>query len=101
MTDNQFNQLFDLVTKSVNGIRRLEKEQSEIKDDIVEMKGDIIEMKGDIVEMKGDRVEMKQGQARIEKQTTFTNTSVNILQSDLLNIRTRVELLEQQKELSN
>ena len=57
MTDIQVNQLFEPVTKTVNGIQRLEKEQSEIKTDIVEMKGDISEL--------------KQGQARIEKQVLF------------------------------
>ena len=57
MTDIQVNQLFESVTKTVKGIQRLEKEQSEIKTDIVEMKGDISEL--------------KQGQARIEKQVIF------------------------------
>ena len=57
MTDIQVNQLFESVTKTVKGIQRLEKEQSEIKTDIVEMKGDISEL--------------KQGQARIEKQVLF------------------------------
>ena len=108
MTDNQFNQLFDLVSKSVNSVQRLERNVAEIKGDIVEMKSDIVEMKSDIVEMKSDIVEMKgdiselkQGQARMEKQMTFTNRSLGILQSDILNVRTRVEILEQEKELSS
>jgi len=54
MTDNQFNQLFDLVTKCVNGVQRLEEGQKELRNGVGELKNDV--------------TELKDGQNRIEKQ---------------------------------
>ena len=54
MTDNQFNQLFDLVTKCVNGVQRLEEGQKRLE--------------GDVSELKSDVSELKIGQNRVEKQ---------------------------------
>lgn len=74
MTDNQFNQLFDLVTKSVTGIQRIEK---------------------DIIEVKGDISELKDGQKRIEKQMRLNNRVVNKMAGEQLRINDRVLDLEQ------
>ena len=73
MTDNQFNQLFDLVTKCVNGIQELRAGQEEIKDDVLEL---------------------KEGQNRIEKQIRLNNAAVNEMAGEQLRINSRVVELE-------
>ncbi|MEO8071787.1 MAG: hypothetical protein ABI686_00935 [Acidobacteriota bacterium] len=93
MSDNQFDQLLDLFTQLADGVERLEKVFAE------PVKSKTTEIKNDDAKLESDISELKQGQTRIEKQMTFTNRSLNILQSDILNIRTRVEILEQEKEL--
>jgi len=52
MTDNQFNQLFDLVTNCVNGIQKIEGDVSELKSDVSELKSDVAEVKSDVSELK-------------------------------------------------
>lgn len=108
MTDNQFNQLFDLVTKSVSGVQRLEKDVSVIKSDIVEIKSDIVEIKSDIVEMKGDIVEMKgdisvlksdvselkEGQKKIEKDMRLNTAAVDQMAGEQMRLNRRVLDLE-------
>ncbi|MDQ3322698.1 MAG: hypothetical protein M3525_09780 [Acidobacteriota bacterium] len=79
MTDNQFNQLFDLVTKSVNGIQRLEKGQEEIRADVAEL---------------------KQGQAKLDKGLQIINRTLANMHGDAANVRSRVEILEEEKNLS-
>lgn len=79
MTDNRFNQLFELVTKSVNGIQRLEKSQEE---------------------MRGDISELKEGQAKLDKGLQILNRTLTIMHGDLGNLRSRVEILEEEKNLS-
>ena len=73
MTDNQFNQLFDLVTKCVNGIQRLEEGQEELRNDVTEL---------------------KDGQNRIEKQIRLNNAAVNEMAGEQLRINSRVVELE-------
>ncbi len=80
MTDNQFNQLFDLVTKCVIGIQRLETDVSVLKTDVSELKSDVSEL--------------KQGQNRIEKQIRLNNAAVNELAGERLRINSRVTELE-------
>lgn len=80
MTDNQFNQLFDLVTKCVSGIQ--------------ELKSDVSELKSDVSELKGDASELKEGQNRIEKQIRLNNAAVNELAGEQLRINSRVNDLE-------
>ena len=94
MTDNQFNQLFDLVTKSVNGIQRLEKDISVLKEDVSVLKQDMSEVKTDIAELKSDVSELKAGQNRIEKQIRLNNAAVNELAGEQLRINSRVVELE-------
>lgn len=84
MTDNQFNQLFDLVTKSVKVVQRLEK--------------DFVELKTDVAELKTDVTEFKEGQAKIVKEMQIVNKSLVILHGDSLNIRAGIEILEQEKQ---
>ncbi|MDQ3321561.1 MAG: hypothetical protein M3525_03760 [Acidobacteriota bacterium] len=101
MTDNQFNQLFDLVTKCVNGIQRLEGDVSVLKSDVSELKSDVSvlkddmsEVKADVSELKTDVSELKQGQGRIEKQMRLNNAAVNELAGEQIKINTRVTELE-------
>jgi chromosome segregation ATPase len=80
MTDNQFNQLFDLVTKCVNGIQELREGQGELKSDISELKVEVSEL--------------KEGQTRIEKQIRLNNAAVNEMAGEQLRINSRVTELE-------
>ena len=73
MTDNQFNQLFDLVTKCVSGIQ---------------------ELKSDVSEVKTDITELKEGQHRIEKQIRLNNAAVNEMAGEQLRMNSRVVELE-------
>ena len=73
MTDNQFNQLFDLVTKCVNGIKELKQDTSVVKQDVSEL---------------------KTGQNRIEKQIRLNNAAVNEMAREQLRINSRVTELE-------
>jgi chromosome segregation ATPase len=80
MTDNQFNQLFDLVTKCVSGIQEVKQDMSEVKQDISELKTDVSEL--------------KVGQNRIEKQIRLNNAAANELAGEHLRINSRVTELE-------
>jgi len=80
MTDNQFNQLFDLVTKCVSGIQELKSDMSEVKTDIAELKSDVSELKS--------------GQNRIEKQIRLNNAVVNDIAGEQLRMNSRVVELE-------
>ncbi len=80
MTDNQFNQLFDLVTKCVNGIQEIRQDVSVLKEDVSVLKEDVSEL--------------KTGQNRIEKQIRLNNAAVNELAGEHLRINSRVTELE-------
>jgi len=95
MTDNQFNQLFDLVTKSVNGIQRIEKDVAVLKEDMSEVKADVAELKSGVAELKSDVAELKDGQNRIEKQMRLNNAVVNEIAGEQLRIKSQVNELEQ------
>ena len=94
MTDNQFNQLFDLVTKCVNGIQKLEQGQNELRKDVSELKSDVSVLKSDVSELKSDVSELKDGQNRIEKQIRLNNAAVNEIAGEQLRIRSVVTDLE-------
>ena len=94
MTDNQFTQLFDLVTKSVNGVQRLGK-------DVAELKTDVAELKSDVTILKTDVSELKQGQMRMEKELQITNKLLKIQQSDVMTFRARLEIPEDEKEMAS
>ncbi len=80
MTDNQFNQLFDLVTKCVSGVQRLEEGQKRLE--------------GDASELKTDVSELKEGQNRIEKQIRLNNAAVNEIAGEQVRIRSIINELE-------
>ena len=80
MTDNQFNQLFDLVTKTVTGIQ--------------ELKQDVSELKQDMSEVKADVAELKEGQKRIEKEMRLNNQSVNQIAGEQVRMNNRITDLE-------
>ena len=80
MTDNQFNQLFDLVTKTVTGIQ--------------ELKQDVSELKQDVSEVKADVAELKEGQKRIEKEMRLNNQSVNQIAGEQVRMNNRITDLE-------
>ncbi len=101
MTDNQFNQLFDLVTKSVNGIQRVEKDiiviktdVAELKTDVAELKTDVAELKTDVAELKTDVSELKEGQKRIEKEVRLNTVAINEIVSEQFRTKIRVDELE-------
>ncbi|MGI8638767.1 MAG: hypothetical protein ACR2MG_02285 [Pyrinomonadaceae bacterium] len=87
MTDNQFKQLFDLVTKSVNGIQRVEK-------DIIVIKEDVAELKTDVAILKTDVAELKDGQKRIEKEMRLNNAAVNLMAGEQIRMDSRIVDLE-------
>ena len=94
MTDNQFNQLFDLVAKCVNGIQKIEGDVSELKSDVSELKSDVLELKSDVAELKSDVSELKDGQKRIEKQIRLNNDAANDLAGEQIRKRSIVNDLE-------
>lgn len=94
MPDNQFDRLFDLVTKSVKGVQSLEKGQAELKAGVAELKTEVAELKTDVGELE-------QGQMKLVKEMQIVNKSLIILHSDSLNIRAGIEILEQEKEAVN
>jgi len=108
MTDNQFNQLFDLVTKSVTVTQEVQRDVSVLKADVSELKKDVSELKKDVSELKKDVSELKQGQIRIEedvselkagqnrieKQIRLNNDVVNEMAGEQLRIKSRITELE-------
>lgn len=101
MTDNQFNQLFDLVTKCVSGIQEirqdvsvLKEDVSVLKEDVSVLKSDMSEVKADISELKGDVSELKTGQNRIEKQIRLNNAVINELAGEQMRINVLITELE-------
>ena len=94
MTDNQFNQLFDLVTKCVNGVQRLEEGQKRLEGDVSELKSDVSELKRDVSELKSDVSELKIGQNRVEKQIRLNNATINEFAGEQVRIRGIVTELE-------
>ena len=94
MTDNQFNQLFELVTKSVTGVQRLEEGQKRLEGDISELKADVSELKTDVSELKTDVSELKAGQKRIEKEVRLNTFAVNEVVSEHFRLKIRVDEME-------
>ena len=93
MEDKQFNQLFDLITRCVAGIRELQDGQKNLQTDVAELKGDVAELK------EGQK-RLEEGQSRLEKELQTTNKALDTLAGESVRTKARVEILEQ-KELSN
>ena len=87
MTDNQFNQLFELVTKSVTSVQRLEEGQKRLE-------GNISELKSDVSELKSDVSELKEGQKRIEKEVRLNTLAVNEVMIEHFRLKVRVDEME-------
>ena len=94
MTENQINQFFDLLTKCVNGVQRLEEGQKRLEGDVSELKSDVSELKSDVSELKRDVSELKIGQMRVEKQIRLNNAAVNEFAGEQVRIRGIVTELE-------
>lgn len=85
MTDNQFTQLFELVTKCVNGIQTVQQDISELKQGQVRLEEGQAKLEADIAEVK--------------KELQITNRALNDLAGESVRTKARIEILEQ--ELSN
>ena len=94
MTDNQFNQLFDLVTKSVTVTQEVQRDVSVLKADVSELKKDVSELKQGQIRIEEDVSELKAGQNRIEKQIRLNNDVVNEIAGEQLRIKSRITELE-------
>ncbi len=87
MTENQTKEIFNLLTKCVNGIQ-------DLKEDVSVLKGDVSVLKEDVSEMKQDINELKEGQKRIEKEVRLNTAGINELASQQFNLNVRVSELE-------
>jgi chromosome segregation ATPase len=87
MTENQTKEMFNLLTRCVNGIQELKEDASGLKDDVSEVKSDISALKADVSELKA-------GQNRIEKQIRLNNAVINEIAGEQLRINSRVTELE-------
>lgn len=87
MTENQTKQVFELLTKCVNGIQ-------DLKTDVSVLKADVSVLKADVSEMKQDIGELKEGQKRIEKEVRLNTAAINELASQQFNLKVRVSELE-------
>ncbi len=101
MTENQFREMMDKMTKCVSGVQRLEKGQARLEKDVSELKQDVSELKQDVSVLKQDVSELKAGQSRLEKETQTIGKVIEILADDSIRTRARVAILEDQRELSN
>ena len=95
MTDNQLREMFDKLTKCVNGIQVLREDITELKSDVSVIKSDIVEIKSDVSGLKSDVSELKAGQTRIEKSLEITNRTLDTIAGDSLRVKSRVEILEE------
>jgi chromosome segregation ATPase len=93
MMENQINELFNLVTKCVTGIQRLDHDMQIVKTDVAELRSDV-------AELKSDTTELKEGQKRLEKEMVLVHKALDILSVDSVRIKARVDVLEE-REFSN
>lgn len=115
MTDNQIKEMFGLMTKSVNGVQRLEErvgrietkvdkideDVSVIKEDVAILKVDVAVLKEDVIILKenvsllkGDVDGIKTGQLKIEKEVHLNSFAINEALGEQLRLRIRVDVLE-------
>ncbi len=94
MTENQTKQVFDLLTKCVNGIQEIREDVSTLKKDVSILKEDMSEVKNDISEMKQDISQLKEGQKRIEKEVRLNTVAINEIASEQFRLKIRVDELE-------
>ncbi|MGI8848771.1 MAG: hypothetical protein ACR2HT_01225 [Pyrinomonadaceae bacterium] len=87
MTENQTKEVFNLLTRCVNGIQ-------EIREDVSILKQDVSELKTDVAELKTDVAELKEGQKRIEKEVRLNTVAINEIASEQFRLKIRVDELE-------
>ena len=118
ITENQFQQLFNLVTKSVETTQRIEEGQIRLEVTVAHINHDVIKLKEDVGGLKegqarleqrqekieADVAEIKEGQARLEtefaevrKELESTNRAFNKLAGNTMRVEARVEMLEESR----
>ena len=102
MTDNQLREIFDKLTKCVNGIQllqdgqtKLEAGQTKLEAGQAKLEAGQDELKADVAEIKRDVSELKAGQKRLELGQETINRSLDILAGDSLRVKSRVGILEE------
>ncbi len=84
MTENQTKEVFDLLTRCINGIQ-------EIREDVSVLKQDVSELKTDVTELKTDVAELKEGQKRIEKEVRLNTVAINEIAGEQFRLKIRVD----------
>jgi hypothetical protein len=80
MTEIQEKQIMTMLTRCLNGIKRLEEGQTRLE---------------------SDHAELILGQRKLEKELQLTNKALSVLAEDSMKTRVKVGLLEDKIELSN
>lgn len=96
MTDNQFEQLFGLMTKAVSSIQNLEIEVKELRQGQDELR------QGQ--ETQGRKLddfidETRQNFVEVKKEQRLTNRKVNMLNDEKLEVRAEIRDLEDRVEV--
>ncbi len=94
MTDNQFNQMFDLLTKCVNGVQKLEAGQAKLEAGQERLETTVAIIKDDVSELKNDVGDLKEGQNRIEKQMRLNDATIDSLAGEQMRLKAAVVNLE-------
>ncbi len=101
MTDNQTQQVFDLLTKCINGIQglregqgRLEQNVSELREGQGRLEQDVSELREGQGRLEQDVSELKVGQKRIEKEVRLNTFAVNEIVSEHFRLKIRVDEIE-------
>ncbi len=94
MTENQTKEVFNLLTKCVNGIQEIREDVSILKQDVAELKTDVAELKTNVAILKTDVAELKEGQRRIEKEVRLNTVAINEIASEQFRLKIRVDELE-------
>jgi peptidoglycan hydrolase CwlO-like protein len=108
MTDNQFKQLFNIVTKSAEGVQRLERDVSDLKAGQARLEEGQIRLEERQTKLEERQARLEEGQAEIKqdvseikKEMKIMNRAISDLAADSTQTRARVGVLEEQIELSN
>ena len=94
MTENQTKEVFNLLTRCVNGIQEIREDVSILKQDVSELKTDVAELKTDVSILKTDVAELKEGQKRIEKEVRLNTVAINEIAGEQFRLKIRVDELE-------
>ena len=100
MTDNQFQQMMNLMNKSVSSSQETTKIVKSLEKKVEKIEKDVAELKEGQERLESNVSELKEGQKRIEKEMRQTIRAFNELAGETMRVKLRVDDLEQQ-ELSN